>query len=201
MNYEISYREKHKLNESDLTVAQRTLHFIAENMRMKKSISEDGYKHFQQAIEALKQEPCDDCISRKEMLKYQEYLHGKMSNEENHKLWEFIKGLPSVTPQEPNTWSLDDAREDFMSDVYNTLDFLPTNDEANQIIDSFDSVASGIRQEPILDKIIAEIEQVRLIMDDEIKNHDRKDLINFVNGLNQSLMIIDKYKAESEVKE
>lgn len=108
---------------------------------------------------SLEQEPCDDCISRKEMLKYQEYLHGKMSNEENHKLWEFIKGLPSVTPQEPNTWSLDDAREDFMSDVYNTLDFLPTNDEANQIIDSFDSVASGIRQEPILNKIRTEIEK------------------------------------------
>ena len=44
-----------------------------------------------------------DCISRAEMLKYQEYLHGKMSNEENHKLWEFIKELPSVTPQEPTT--------------------------------------------------------------------------------------------------
>ena len=40
-----------------------------------------------------------DCISRAEMLKYQEYLHGKMSNEENHKLWEFIKELPPVTPQ------------------------------------------------------------------------------------------------------
>ena len=32
------------------------------------------------------------------MLDYQQYLHGKMSNEENHKLWEFIKGLPPVTP-------------------------------------------------------------------------------------------------------
>ena len=42
-----------------------------------------------------------DCISRAEMLKYQQYLHGEMSNEENHKLWEFIKELPSVTPQEP----------------------------------------------------------------------------------------------------
>ena len=40
-----------------------------------------------------------DCISRAEMLRYQQYLHGKMSNEENHKLWEFIKELPSVTPQ------------------------------------------------------------------------------------------------------
>lgn len=44
-------------------------------------------------------EPCEDCISREEMLKYQQYLHGKMSNEENHKLWNFIKGLPSVTPK------------------------------------------------------------------------------------------------------
>lgn len=46
----------------------------------------------------LKQEPSDDCISRKAMLDYQQYLRGKMSNEENHKLWEFIKNLPSATP-------------------------------------------------------------------------------------------------------
>lgn len=44
-------------------------------------------------------ETSQDCISREEMLKYQQYLHGKMSNEENHKLWNFIKGLPSVTPK------------------------------------------------------------------------------------------------------
>lgn len=35
-----------------------------------------------------------------------------------------------------------------MYDVYNTLDFLPTNEEANQIIDSFDRVTSSIKQEP-----------------------------------------------------
>jgi len=58
-----------------------------------------------------------------------------------------LDDLPSVTPQH-KTWSLDDAREDFMSDVYNTLDFLPTNNEANRIIDSFDRVTSGLRQEP-----------------------------------------------------
>lgn len=40
----------------------------------------------------------EDAISRNAMLDYQQYLHGKMSNEENHKLWEFIKDLPSVTP-------------------------------------------------------------------------------------------------------
>jgi hypothetical protein len=46
------------------------------------------------------QEPCEDAISREAMLEYQQYLHGKMSNEENHKLWEFIKELPSVTPKQ-----------------------------------------------------------------------------------------------------
>ena len=58
-----------------------------------------------------------------------------------------------------NTASLDDAREDFMHDVYNTLDFLPTNNEANRIIDIFDRVTSSIKQEPVIDKIRAEIEQ------------------------------------------
>lgn len=59
-------------------------------------------------------------------------------------LGEAIKAIE----QEPNTWSLDDAREDFMSDVYNTLDFLPTNNEANRIIDSFDRVTSNIKKVP-----------------------------------------------------
>lgn len=45
------------------------------------------------------QELCEDAISRESMLKYQQYLRGKMPNEENHKLWEFIKELPPVTPQ------------------------------------------------------------------------------------------------------
>lgn len=63
-----------------------------------------------------------------------------------------INELLNDLEQEPNTWSLDDAREDFMHDVYNTLDFLPTNEEANHIIDSFDRVTSSIEQEPILEK-------------------------------------------------
>lgn len=53
----------------------------------------------------------------------------------------------------------------------------------------------------VLDKIRAEIEQVKSIMNEEIIDHNRKDLINFVNGLNQSLVIIDKYNSESEDKE
>lgn len=56
----------------------------------------------------------------------------------------------------------------------------------------------ALEQKPILDKISIEIEQVKSIMNEEIINHNRKDLINFINGLNQSLLIIDKYNTESE---
>lgn len=45
----------------------------------------------------------------------------------------------------------------------------------------------------VLEGIKAEIEQVKAIMNEEIENHDRKDIINFVNGLNQCLCIIDKH--------
>ena len=62
-------------------------------------------------------------------------------------------------------------------------------------------LCKALDNEDVLDKIRAEIEQVKSIMNEEIINHDRKDLINFVNGLNQSLVIINKYTAESEDKE
>jgi hypothetical protein len=61
-----------------------------------------------------RQEPCADAISRKAMLEYQQYLHGKMPNEENHKLWEFIKELPSVTPkQKTGHWFYDESIENW----------------------------------------------------------------------------------------
>ena len=59
----------------------------------------EDYGEVEEIIKALKQEPCEDAISREAMLDYQQYLYGRMSNEENHKLWEFIKDLPSVTPR------------------------------------------------------------------------------------------------------
>lgn len=64
-----------------------------------------------------------------------------------HPIKEALYMACKALERELNTWSLDDAREDFMYDVYNILDFLPTNDEANQIIDSFDRVTKGIKQE------------------------------------------------------
>lgn len=41
-----------------------------------------------------------------------------------------------------------------------------------------------------VDKAIAEIEQVKSVMTEEIMEHDREDLINFVNGINQCLIIL-----------
>ena len=97
-----------------------------------------------------------------------------------------------VLEQEPNTWSLDDAREDFTHDVYNTLDFLPTNNEANRIIDSFDKVTGSIKQEDVIDKIRAEIELEKL---------GYPPSAGYYKAIMKVLKIIDKYKAESEVSE
>ena len=58
----------------------------------------EDYGDLEEIVKALEQEPCEDAISRKSMLDYQQYLHGRMSNEENHELWKFIKNLPSVAP-------------------------------------------------------------------------------------------------------
>ena len=58
----------------------------------------EDYGKLEGIIKDLEQEPCEDAISREAMLDYQQYLHGRMSNEENHKLWEFIMDLPLVTP-------------------------------------------------------------------------------------------------------
>lgn len=59
----------------------------------------------------------------------------------------------AIKALEQQPCDLGDAREDFMHDVYNTLDFLPTNNEANRIIDSFDRVTRGLEQQPCDDCI------------------------------------------------
>lgn len=67
--------------------------------------------------------------------------------------------------------------------------------------EAFNMAIKALEQGSILDKIREEIEQVKSIMNEEIIDNNRKDLINFVNGLDQSLAIIDKYKVESEDEE
>ena len=92
------------------------------------------------------------------------------------------------------------TREEAISIMNVIIHMLEPQYDNDRVEEAVDMAIKALEQEPILDKIRAEIKRVMSIMDDEIKNHDRKDLINFVNGLNQSLMIIDKYKAESEDK-
>lgn len=70
--------------------------------------------------------------------------------------------------------------------------------EFNQLAKWLRDYKRLLEREAVLDKIRAEIEQIKSIMNEEIINNNRKDLINFVNGLNQSLVIVDKYKTESE---
>ena len=85
------------------------------------------------------------CEKEIEMCEFWAYGKGEELN--NNKVYQEHKLILELLEQEQKTWSLDDAREDFVYDVYNTLDFLPTNEEANRIIDSFDRVTSGLKLE------------------------------------------------------
>ena len=125
--------------------------------------------------------------------------------------WFALNNAIKALQQHPCT--LDDAREDFVFDVYNILDFLPTNDEANRIIEVFDRVTSDIRQEPILDKIKSKlIEEKECAYADferykvEYLGQSWEDVLDslpqddFRYGMERCIEIIDKHKVESEVK-
>ena len=62
MAYCKDYCEEKGISTSKLNEAQKTLYYIAENMRLSRSINEEGYKHFQMAIKALEQESVLDKI-------------------------------------------------------------------------------------------------------------------------------------------
>ena len=62
MTHDDNYCDEKGISTSKLNEAQRTLYYIAENMKMDKSISKEGYKHFQMAIKVLEQEPVLDKI-------------------------------------------------------------------------------------------------------------------------------------------
>ena len=76
-----------------MTEAQKCLYHIAENMRMDKSISKEGYEYFQQAIKALEQEPCEDCISREKAINQCGFGMTSLL------IADCLRRLPSVTPQ------------------------------------------------------------------------------------------------------
>ena len=92
-----------------------------------------------------------------------------------------VDELARKLEQEPNVWSVDDAREDFMHDVYNTLDFLPTNNEANRIIDVFDRVTSGLKQEPCEDAVSREqvVKFAEFVQRMKDEYNDNKEVLNY----------------------
>lgn len=133
-------------------------------------------------------------MTREEAIKLVKEVTG-MSLDWDDAHYEALQMAIEALEQQPKTWSLDDAREDFIHDVYNTLDFLPTNEEANRIIDSFDRVTSSIKQEQILDKIRDEI--------GEYSNNTWRPTGSSLGNAgwwacNKCIEIIDKYKEESE---
>jgi hypothetical protein len=109
-----------------MTEAQKTLHYIAENMKMQKSISEEGYKHFQMAIKALEQEPCEDCVGRKAVkeviMKCEKISEYSMDGyiDSTIKLEVEIDSLPSVTPtRKKGKWIYNEKESDLDYYVYN----------------------------------------------------------------------------------
>ena len=64
---------------------------------------DEDVESLQVAIKALEQEPCEDAISRQMVLDINESHHGQMPNHINHQIWQEIKDLPPVRPQEQKT--------------------------------------------------------------------------------------------------
>ena len=70
-------------------------------------MSETMYKReaVKVAIEALEQEPCEDAVSRKEVLEYIEYSCADLESAcENDEVCHDIKSMPSVRPQKRGSW-------------------------------------------------------------------------------------------------
>ena len=163
-------------------------------------------------------EPCEDCISRQgaiDALGYNisitsdegldEYrtvlkeMLGKIYDTQKAQ----IEALPSIQPTAKENLVVEDciSRKEALDLVEDMTDQFGVGHRV--ITEGVISMLPPVTPKPktdALDKIRAEIEQVKSIMNEEIINHDRKDLINFVNGLNQSLTIIDKYKTETELE-
>lgn len=59
-------------------------------------------------------------------------------------------------------------------------------------------IANGTQLSEVLGEIKGEIEQVKVIMNEQVYEHERKDLIHFINGMNQCLCIIDSHISGKE---
>ena len=85
------------------------------------------------------------------------------------------------------------TREEVTEKLTSLWYFLVNNDYPQKDLDALKVAIKTLEQEPILDKIRAEIDEQY----DRVHPYD----ISCAEGLEMALGIIDKYKAESEVQE
>lgn len=139
---------------------------------------------YKMAFKALDQEPCEDAISRQEVL----YLIA----DDDLSMGQVVRGihaLPSITPQEPQSfkWCTDCKEYDLE---------LHCCHRYSKVIR--DTVAE-IRQEPILDKLRAEVENINvwgMRYEPDTYLDQRPQIVQKVKD--HVIEIIDKYKAEKE---
>ena len=75
------------------------------------------------AIQALEQEPCEDCVSRKAVLEYIEGSDAELGHSsENEIVCQDIKELPSVTPiHKKGKWII---TNDYLTAAYGSIDYV-----------------------------------------------------------------------------
>lgn len=176
-------------------------------------IPSDEATAFDAAIEALEQEPCEDAVSRmpsipkewqdvfKDVDEFIEYIWDRVDTSD------FEDGYTSpVTNAEPNEWfkaTASDKREQLydlfveMIERKNAPSVAPQEPSKPMVeIDLYSVIKQKYIEREVLDKIRAEIDKARFIDKDTriVKNA-------LASGLEVAMQIIDKYKAESEVKE
>lgn len=130
----------------------------------------------------------DDCISRDEVCRYvAEFVNHEFSTREEEELIDNIitgiEHMPSVTPQEPQSfkWCTDCKEYDQEKHCCHRY---------SKVIR--DTVAE-IRQEPVLDKLRAEIERQEKWLMDAGYNAYNVDI-----AFNAVKLAVDKYRAETE---
>lgn len=148
-------------------------------------------------------EVCEDCVSREEIIDEINRMGINAFKTYNNysELFDFVDSLPSVTPSYNSIKTELDCvnREEAKQFLYERIDRLNDDelyDIYSRIIDDmYNDLPSVTPQEPILDKMRAEIKSKiikRPWLDFEDRERDRNDAFLEV------LDIIDKYKAESE---
>lgn len=110
-----------------------------------------------------------------------------------------------------------DIRDDFASDVYGTLSFLPTNSDANRIIDSFDRATSELEDElakaedfkkkagVVIEQLRADRDRLATALDEIMVEIEQEYKVEsehpYGQGLRRALEIIDKHKGEEGGKD